>query len=65
MQRVIFSEAEEYLRDQAQALISSWHCVLHKQMMLPVKELKKQKPIFTAISDSGGNFAYRRSKRYN
>ena len=26
-----FSEAEEYLRDQAQALISSWHCVLHKQ----------------------------------
>ena len=55
-----FSEAEEYLRDQAQALISSWHCVLHKQMMLPVKELKKQKPILQryliqeAISHTGG-----------
>lgn len=55
-----FSEADEYLRDQAQALISSWHCVLHKQMMLPVKELKKQKPILQryliqeAISHTGG-----------
>lgn len=55
-----FSEAEEYLRDQAQALISSWNCVLHKQMMLPVKELKLQKPILQryliqeAISHTGG-----------
>ena len=55
-----FSEAEEYLRDQAQALFSSWNCVLHKQMMLPVKELKLQKPILQryliqeAISHTGG-----------
>ena len=55
-----FSEAEEYLRDQAQALFASWHCLLNEQMMLPVKELKLQKPILQryliqeAISHTGG-----------